>query len=148
MTSGMTGNLQTTSAKFSYRVEPKPEGGFRAIPSDSSMAVIEGSTREEVNEKIRAKLGEMITAQLPISFKVGGIPVTINTKFNVRTRTDAQPGVPGSDPNPNRFQSASELYTGASPIVPVAGTGKAFRFVVTSAAIAGLIYLLLHLLHR
>jgi hypothetical protein len=144
----MSLDLKTTTTKFSYRVEPKPEGGFRAIPSDSGMAVIEGSTREEVNEKIRAKLGEMIVAQFPISLKIGGIPVTINTKFNLWTRKDARPGITDSNPNLNRFQNASELYCGASPIVPVANTGKAFRFVITSAGIGVLVYFLLHLFHR
>lgn len=138
-------DLKAQAAKFSYRIEAKPEGGFRAIFADSGMGIIEGASREEVKEKVQAKLGEMIVAQLPTTFKIGGISVAVNTTFKVRTRTDASPTT-GSEAH--RSQSNTAIGSEATPIVPSANMSKTFRAIITVAGVAALTYFLLQLFHH
>lgn len=138
-------DLKTKAAQLSYRIEAKPEGGFRAVFNHSSMDTIEGSSREEVNEKVRAKLGEMIVAQLPTSFKIGGITMAINTKFNVSTRPETGPA---TAPDAKRCQSTTPLASDATPITPSSNTGKALRVMIAGTGIAALIFFLLRLFER
>jgi hypothetical protein len=48
-----------------YRIEPKPEGGFIARASDPSVPAIEGTTREEVQQQVQAKLVATLGAVFP-----------------------------------------------------------------------------------
>src|SRR6266436_9651124 len=41
---------------FTYRIEPKPEGGFIAHATDPTVPPLEAPTREELQQKIQAKL--------------------------------------------------------------------------------------------
>src|ERR1051326_8431706 len=60
-----------TEFKFSFRIKPKPDGGFEGI-CDNPPTRIEGATHEEVEQQIRVKLVEMlgpeVAAMLPASF--------------------------------------------------------------------------------
>ena len=42
--------------RFVYRIEPKPEGGFIARATDPTVPPLEAPTREELQQKIQAKL--------------------------------------------------------------------------------------------
>lgn len=42
--------------KITYRIEPKPEGGFIARPADPGVPPLEAPTREELLQKIQAKI--------------------------------------------------------------------------------------------
>ena len=57
--------LKQLIANFSYRIEPKPEGGFIARGSDPSLPVLEAATREELQEKMQARANEAIAAAFP-----------------------------------------------------------------------------------
>ena len=50
---------------FTYRIEPKPEGGFIAHPSDPTVPPLEASTREELQQKIQANIGAALAAEFP-----------------------------------------------------------------------------------
>ena len=48
--------LKRLISHFTYRIEPKPGGGFMAHPSDPSVAPIEAPTREELQKKIQENI--------------------------------------------------------------------------------------------
>jgi hypothetical protein len=133
--------IKTTTTKIFYRIEAKPEGGFRAVPQDSTLETIEGSTREEVEEKIRAKLSETIATQLPTTFKIGGknLTLAINTKFNLTTEGQSRPATTGSE---------TKLTPEAGPITPGDSSGSSLRVFASLLALATLIYFLLRLFHH
>src|ERR1051326_4215655 len=51
----MSMEIKKTISHFAYRIEEKPGGGFIAQPLDPANAPIEGTTREEVMQKIQAQ---------------------------------------------------------------------------------------------
>ena len=57
--------LNNIIAKLAYNIEPKPEGGFIARASDPSFPPLEAATREELLEKIQARVGNAIAAAIP-----------------------------------------------------------------------------------
>jgi hypothetical protein len=63
--------------KFVYRIEAKPEGGFIARAADPTVPPLEAATREELQQKIQAKvitaLGERVAGlKIPVSSKQHG----------------------------------------------------------------------------
>jgi hypothetical protein len=57
--------LRNLITQFTYRIEPKPEGGFIAHASDPQVAPIEAATREEVQQRIQACIASQLAAQFP-----------------------------------------------------------------------------------
>ncbi|MBZ5718986.1 MAG: hypothetical protein LAO03_01255 [Acidobacteriia bacterium] len=129
---------KTTTARFSYNIQAKPDGGFVATPTDPAMETLEGSTREEVEQKIQAKITEMISAQLPAAFKFGGVNVTVKRNSNVTTW--ARSGLPITGSQMSNASQNIELNGGAAPIVPTGNTGAAFRMIAWLIAVAALLY--------
>ena len=64
--------MDHTEFKFSFKIQPKADGGYEAICEDPP-AHIEGATREEVEQQVRVKLvamlGPEVAAMLPTSFR-------------------------------------------------------------------------------
>lgn len=87
-----------------YRIEPKPEGGFIARASDPNVPALEAATREELQQKIQAKLvaalGEAFPGfQLPQQGKQVSVAMHVDRKpgggFSVHSDN---PGTPGFNP--------------------------------------------------
>src|SRR5881275_1909279 len=84
--------ITNTTSKFEYRIEAKPDGsGFiahpvGAPPANFPLGIIEGATREEVQEKIRAKIMEAVQEKIPTLFKFAGMNVAVNSTINVITK--------------------------------------------------------------
>src|SRR6266853_615348 len=57
--------LKRLISHFTYRIEPKPEGGFIAHPSDPTVPPLEASTREELQQKIQANIGAALAPEFP-----------------------------------------------------------------------------------
>src|ERR1700745_298775 len=51
--------------KFAYRIQPKPEGGFIARAPDPTVPPLEAPTREELQQKIQAKIVEGLGSAVP-----------------------------------------------------------------------------------
>jgi hypothetical protein len=51
--------------QFSYRIEPKPEGGFIARATDPTVPLLEAPTREELQQKIQSNLATALAAAFP-----------------------------------------------------------------------------------
>jgi len=57
--------LKRLISHFTYRIEPKPGGGFIAHASDPAVAPLEASTREELQQKIQANIAANLAAEFP-----------------------------------------------------------------------------------
>jgi hypothetical protein len=57
--------LKSLISHFTYRIEPKPGGGFIAHPTDPAAPALEASTREELQQKIQANIAGTLAAELP-----------------------------------------------------------------------------------
>jgi hypothetical protein len=57
--------LKRLITHFTYRIEPKPEGGFVAHASDPGVPPLEASTREELQQKIQANISAALAAEFP-----------------------------------------------------------------------------------
>jgi hypothetical protein len=122
--------------KFSYRIEPKPEGGFVATPSEPGMPTLEGATREEVQQKIETTITDMVTSQMPTMFKLG-LSLMVNRKINITSHaaaasqaSDLVSTVPGQE----------VLSTGDAPIVPERSSSAVLWVLGGVMVLAALIY--------
>jgi hypothetical protein len=52
-------------SQFTYKIEPKPEGGFIAHASDPSVPLLEAATREELQQKIQANIASALATEFP-----------------------------------------------------------------------------------
>jgi hypothetical protein len=57
--------LKRLITHFTYRIEPKPEGGFIAHASDPTVPPLEAPTREELQQKIQANISAALAAEFP-----------------------------------------------------------------------------------
>jgi len=57
--------LKRLVQQFAYKIEPKPEGGFIARPSDPSIPPLEAPTREELQHKIQERLVNSLGERFP-----------------------------------------------------------------------------------
>ncbi len=73
--------------QFTYRIEPKPEGGFIAHASDPNRPPLEAPTREELQQKVQAIIMAGLAEQFP------GLKLPLQgqeTKFNFHI--ESKPG--------------------------------------------------------
>lgn len=74
--------------KFVYRIEPKPEGGFIARAADPTVPPLEAPTREELQQKIQAKIVEGLSTAFP-GLK---LPALQNQQVKWDVHIDRKPG--------------------------------------------------------
>lgn len=58
-------DIKNLKTQVTYRIEPKPGGGFIARATDPAVPSLEAPTREELQEKIRTEAFEKLTAEVP-----------------------------------------------------------------------------------
>jgi len=72
---------------FTYRIEPKPEGGFIAHATDPTLPPLEAPTRAELQEKIQARISAALSEQFP------GLNLPVNSKeLKFNFHVEAKPG--------------------------------------------------------
>ena len=57
--------LKSLITHFTYRIEPKPEGGFIAHNSDPTVPPLEAPTREELQRKIQENIAAGLASEFP-----------------------------------------------------------------------------------
>ena len=57
--------LKRLITHFTYRIEPKPEGGFIAHTSDPTVRPLEAPTREELQRKIQENIAAGLASEFP-----------------------------------------------------------------------------------
>jgi len=126
--------IKNTTTKIMYWIEPKPGGGFIARPSggsadDSAIETIEGATREEVQEKIQAKLSELMEQQMPALFKLGGLNLIVNKKISLTTQTSSGQVVT------RQANLGDDVVNAPVPIVPSSSGGIMLRIIAILIAL-------------
>jgi hypothetical protein len=129
--------VKTTTSKMSYRIEAKPGGGFIGLPSGPALGTVEGATREEVQQKVEARLMEAAQEQL-LDFKLGSADVKVNRKVNFVSGKQAEQileklQLQGDTPVP-----------GPQPIAPEESGNKILRFALAIIVVLALVYYLSH----
>ena len=92
--------------QFVYRIEPKPEGGFIARPSDPSAPALEAPTREELQCKIRANIASAISTEFP-GLKLPIQNQQLNISFHIEHKPDGSLDIHSGDPAAASIQGTS-----------------------------------------
>lgn len=58
-------DIKNLKTEVTYRIEPKPGGGFIARATDPSIPSFEAATREELQEKIRTEALDKLAGEIP-----------------------------------------------------------------------------------
>ena len=107
-----TVDLKRIITTFTYRIEPKPEGGFIAHASDPSLPPLEAPTRLELQHKIQANISATLAAEFP------GLKLPVeNNQLKFDFHIEAKPGGgflihshsndPNHDPNTPPIEGAT-----------------------------------------
>jgi hypothetical protein len=100
---------------FTYRIEPKPEGGFIARCKDPNLPPIVGATREEVDQKIQANISADLAAQFP------GLKLPLdnaNKEVKLSYHVEAKPAAATSFTTATRRMSRSKVRRGKKSKAP------------------------------
>lgn len=138
--------ISKTTTKFSYKIEPKADGGFIARPSDPSMEAIEGATKEEVEQKIQDMIKQAVLSRFS-NFKFGGVNVNVKTNFNVTTRhanaSDAGTLLSSEAEQAGMIQPSPGEFAG--PTTKSSDTtGTLLRVIAAVIALGAIVYFLLN----
>ena len=103
------------------------------------MEVIEGATTEELQQKIQAKLTEIIDQQLPTSLKLGGLNIRLGGDVKLVTHRNSAAAAQ---------ESVSTLAQPNTVVGDLAGTqsdkfGNVLRAIAAGLAFLALLYFLL-----
>ena len=90
--------LKQLISHFTYRIEPKPGGGFIAHSSDPSVAPLEAPTREELQQKIQENIRASLSAQFP-GLKLPAENQNAQFSFHIEHRPGGGFAIHSSDPN-------------------------------------------------
>jgi len=104
-------DLKRLISTFTYRIEPKPQGGFIAHASDPSLPPIEAPTREELQQKIQANISAGLAREFPGLNLPSGNPPSGNKGPKFAFHIEAKPGggfsLHSHDPNATTIEGAS-----------------------------------------
>jgi hypothetical protein len=151
--------------KLVYRIEPNPGGGFIARSADPKVAPLEAPTREELQQKIQAKIfdklgTELSAMKLPADGQPG-VAVQVERKPGMKSVFQTGSHVRISSPKLNltirrpqsnsglgmsaRDSSLDENFSGNAnvPITPERSS-TIYRLVLGLLALAALAYFFLH----
>ena len=156
-------DLKCLITHFTYRIEPKPGGGFIAHATDPAAPPLEAATREELH--FMPELSQALAAQGNSS----DIKIFVNRKTSFATKTSsgqlnlgAEESVPEvawsrsdtvqlDDAKPTDQKITNAIYgrsgeiVGNSPITPeTSGSWALLRFLMTILIVALLMYFFLH----
>jgi predicted RNase H-like HicB family nuclease len=98
-------DLKRVMSRFTFRIEPKPEGGFIAHVSDPGVAPLEAPTREELQRKIQ----ENIAAGLAAEFSSLKLPLDIQGlkySFHIESKPGGGFAIHCADPNAQPIEGA------------------------------------------
>jgi hypothetical protein len=90
--------LKRLMTQFIYRIEPKPEGGFIAHASDPTVAPIEAATREELQQKIQAKIAAGLATEFP-GLKLPSENQELKFAFHIERKPGGEFSIQSADPN-------------------------------------------------
>ena len=98
--------LKRLITQFTYRIEPKPEGGFIAHASDPAVPALEASTREELQRKIQANIAAALAAEFP-GLKLPAQSGQVKFAFHVEHKPGGGFSIQSADPNAPPVEGAT-----------------------------------------
>src|SRR6516162_8344400 len=90
--------LKRLISQFTYRIEPKPGGGFIAHPADPGVAPLEAPTREELQKKIQENTLAGLSTQFP-GLKLPLENQDLQFAFHIERKPEGGFVIHSSDPN-------------------------------------------------
>src|SRR5215471_15383935 len=98
--------LKRLITHFTYRIEPKPEGGFIAHATDPGVPPLEAPTREELQQKIQTNIAAAVAAEFP------GLKLPLeNQQLKFAFHIECKPGggfaIHSADPNAQSIEAGT-----------------------------------------
>jgi hypothetical protein len=90
--------LKRLISQFTYRIEPKPGGGFIAHPADPGVAPLEAPTREELQKKMQESTLAGLSTQFP-GLKLPLENQDLQFAFHIERKPEGGFVIHFSDPN-------------------------------------------------
>ena len=134
--------INRSVTRFTYRIEQKPDGtGFIAKSDDPAQETIEGATAKEVEEKIGAKVMDMVGAQVG-GLHLPGLELKVNKRVTITSSKEITPEMAKEFGLTPTSTSTPELQP---PVAPSGESSQKWLWIVGGAAILSvLLYYFLH----
>lgn len=100
-------DLKRLITHFVYRIEPKPEGGFIARPSDPSVPSLEAPTRGELQQKIQQNILQSLSAEFP-GLKLPLDGKTTEFAFHIEHKPEGGFAIHSSDANAGVIEAGTK----------------------------------------
>ena len=98
--------LKRLISQFTYRIEPKPEGGFIAHASDPAVPPLEAATRLELQQKIQANIAAALASEFP-GLKLPAENGGLKFAFHIERKPDGGFAIQSADPNTPPIEGAT-----------------------------------------
>jgi hypothetical protein len=98
-------DLKRLITHFTYHIEAKPEGGFIARASDSSLPPLEAPTRWDLQQKIQQNISVALAAEFP-GLKLALENQQLKAAFHIERTPDGSFTIHSSDPNSPSTEAA------------------------------------------
>jgi len=99
-------DLKRLITHFTYRIEPKPGGGFIAYPTDPAVLPLEAPTREELQRKIQANIASALAAEFP-GLKLPLENRELKCAFHIELKPGGGFAIHSADPSAKPFLGAT-----------------------------------------
>lgn len=101
-----TMELKRLISHFTYRIEPKPEGGFVAHASDPAVPPLEAATRLELQQKIQANIAAALASEFP-GLKLPAQAGQVKFAFHIERKPGGGFSIQSADPNTPPIEGAT-----------------------------------------
>jgi len=101
-------DLKRLITHFTYRIEPRPEGGFIAHATDPTVPPLEASTREELQQKIQANIAASLASEFP-GLKLPLENEELKFAFHIERKPGGGFAIHSADPNAQPIEGASHV---------------------------------------
>jgi hypothetical protein len=98
--------LKRLITHFTYRIEPKPEGGFIAHATDPTVPPLEAPTREELQGKIQANIAAGLASEFP-GLKLPLKNQQLKFAFHIERKPGGGFAIHSADPNAQPIEGAT-----------------------------------------
>lgn len=101
-------DLKRLITHFTYRIEPRPEGGFIAHATDPTVPPLEASTREELQQKIQANIAASLASEFP-GLKLPLENEELKFAFHIERKPGGGFAIHSADPDAQPIEGASHV---------------------------------------
>src|ERR1700675_169389 len=98
--------LKRLITQFTYRIEPKPEGGFIAHATDPTIPPLEAPTREELQRKIQTNIAACLASEFP-GLKLPLENQQLKFAFHIERKPGGGFAIHSADPNAQPIEGAA-----------------------------------------